>query len=159
MKSAALAVSVALATTLCAALSAPSATASPYDGINLDKCWPVFENWDTANKSGAPGRRKALKVVLTDAKADPEIGDCFSRKIHKDLGERAKKTSAMDGWHTLLNTNTDNFDAAKDQSPDNRCTASKLIIAGWNAFYAERKDVNAIVNESAQNKHKALCND
>jgi|GEM_PF-2623249 len=149
----------ALAIALFVALSAPSATASPYDGMNLDKCSPVWVNWDTANKSGAPGRRKALKVVLTDAKADPEIGDCFSRKIHKDLREQAKKTSAMDGWHTLLNTNTDNFDAAKDQSPDNRCPASKLIIAGWNAFYAERQDVNAIVNESARNKHKALCND
>jgi hypothetical protein len=33
------------------------------------------------------------------------------------------------------------------------------VIAGWNAFYAERKDISDLLDKSAQNKHKALCKD
>jgi hypothetical protein len=45
------------------------------------------------------------------------------------------------------------------QAPADQCPASKLVIKGWNAFYAERKDISDLLDKSAQNKHKALCKD
>jgi hypothetical protein len=152
MKSSTIALALALGT-VCAGTS----FAVEFDQARFQKCSVVRMDWDKANKSGAPGRRKALKAVLESAKADPVITECFSEKIQKDLGIAAMGSSVQQGWAAVIKTNTYNFTAAKDQAPADQCSASKLMITGWNAFYAERKDISAVLDESAQNKHKALC--
>jgi hypothetical protein len=148
---------VALALAFCTAVAGTSVAAAQFDLARHRKCTPVWTDWDKANKSGDPGRRKALKVVLDSAKVDPVIADCFSEKIMTDLRNIARKSSVQEGWAAVLKTNTYNFNAAKSQAPSDQCPASKLVIAGWNAFYADRKDISAIVDTSAQKKHKALC--
>ena len=147
----------ALALTFCTAVAATGTALAQFDQARYQKCSAVRMDWDKANKSGAPGRRKALKAVLENAKADPVIAECFSEKIQKDLGLAAAGSSVQQGWAAVIKTNTYNFTAAQDQAPADQCPASKLMIAGWNAFYAERRYINALLDESAQNKHKALC--
>jgi len=147
----------AIAFAFCTAIAATGTSLAQFDQVRYQKCSVVRTDWDKANKSGAPGRRKALKVVLDNAKSDPVIAECFIEKIQKDLGLAAAGSSVLQGWSAVIRTNTYNFNAAKDQAPPDQCPASKLMIAGWNAFYAVRKDINAILDNSAQNKHKALC--
>lgn len=152
MKSSTIALALAFGT-VCAGTS----FAVEFDQARFQKCSVVRTDWDNANKSGDPGRRKAMKAVLDSAKTDPVIGECLSEKIQKDLALAASGSSAQQGWSAVLKTNTNNFNAAKDQTATNQCPASKLVIAGWNAFYAEHKDVGEPINNSAQSKHKALC--
>lgn len=154
MKSSATATALALAF---GTVLAGTSLAVEFDQARFKKCSVVRADWDKANKSGTPGRRKAMKAVLDSAKTDPVIGECLSEKIQKDLALAASGSSALEGWSALLKTNTNNFNAAKDQTAANQCPASKLVIAGWNAFYNERKDVGEPINNSAQGKHKALC--
>lgn len=139
------------------ALSIPTASPAQVDPARIQKCNPVKLNWNKANEAGIPGRRKAMKAVLDAAKADPAIGACLSDKIREDLTRAAYDSSAMQGWSGLLKMNTNNFDAARDQAPADRCPASKLVIAGWNSFYTQWRDASAIVNDAAQRRHKAIC--
>ncbi len=147
----------ALAIAICAAIVGTAAAEPQHDQARIKKCSAVQMDWNKANKSGQPGRRKALKAVLESAKADPVIAECFSEKINIDLKLATLESSAQQGWSTVIKTNTNNFTAAKDQAPADQCPASRLVIAGWNAFYAERKDVGDLLDKSAQGKHKALC--
>lgn len=142
----------------CLSLAIPVMAPAQTDLARIQKCNPVKLDWNKANAAGIPGRRKAIKAVVDAAKADPAIGECLSDKIREDLVRTAYDSSAMQGWSGLLKMNTNNFDAAKDQlSPADRCAASKLVIAGWNAFYAKWADASTIVNDAAQRRHKANC--
>lgn len=155
MKSTALA--IALALTLCTTVGGTSVAAAQFDQVRFQKCSVVQMNWNKANESGYPGRRKALKAVLESAKSDPVIAACFSEKIQKDLVLAMAGSSAQQGWAAVIKTSTNNFTAAKDQAPADQCPASKLVIAGWNAFYAQNKEVGDLLDKSAQKKHKDLC--
>lgn len=153
MKSAAF----ALALSFCTAVAGASVATAQFDQARFQKCSAVQINWNKANESGYPGRRKALKAVLESAKSDPVVAACFSEKIQKDLVLAAAGSSAQQGWSAVIKTNTNNFTAAKEQAPADQCPASKLVIAGWNAFYAEYRNVGELLDKLAQNKHKALC--
>lgn len=140
------------------ALAMASTASAQFDAARFQKCNPVKLEWNKANQAGIPGRRKAMKAVIDAAKADPVIGECLSDKIREDLTRAAYDSSAMQGWSALLRMNTNNFDAAKDQLVvADRCAASRLVIAGWNAFYANWRDASPIVNEAAQRRHRQNC--
>jgi hypothetical protein len=139
------------------AIAMASAAHAQFDLARAQKCSAVGMDWEKANKAGYPGRRKALKAVVDAAKADPVIGACFSEKIQKDLGIAAMNSSAIQGWAAVIKTSTNNLTAAQEQAAADQCPASTLVIAGWNAFYAGRRDISTAIDKSAQDKHKALC--
>lgn len=139
------------------AFAIPAAAPAQFDLARAQKCSPVKLDWNKANKAGIPGRRKAMKLVLDAAKTDPLIGECFSEKVRDDLKLAAMDSSALQGWSAVIKVNTFNFDAAKDQAPADRCAASQLVLAGWNAFYTQWRDASTILNDAAQRRHKANC--